>query len=261
MRYLGMKYPSFSEEKKLWRKGYKNIACLDEAGRGALCGPVVAGAVMIKNPKSKIQIPNKSSKSKYQIPKHILGLNHWDLFRNSDLGFRAFKIRDSKKLSAKQRETLYKVLTKNKAIRWGIGIVSEKMIDKINVKNAAELAMEKALVKIQNSKIKNQNYKSKLKIDFLIIDGNHINNLNLKTYNLKLIVKADEKVFSCAAASILAKVTRDRLMVRYHEKYPRYRFDLHKGYGTKVHLKMLKKYGPCKIHRKSFEPVRACKIK
>jgi ribonuclease HII len=101
----------------------------------------------------------------------------------------------------------------------------------------------------------------KKKADFLIIDGNHISSKNLKTRKYKLIVKGDEKVFSCAAASILAKVTRDRIMMCYHKKYPKYRFDLHKGYPTKFHLKMLKKYGPCKIHRKSFGPVRACRLK
>ena len=186
------------------------MACLDEAGRGPLAGPVVAAAVLIIN-------------TKYQIPNT--------------------KIRDSKKLSPKKREELYKVLTKNPAIKWGIGRVSEKMIDRINIKNAAELAMEKALEKL------------KVRPGFLIIDGNHLGNYKLKTINHKLIIKADEKVFSCATASIIAKVTRDRIMQRYHKKYPRYGFDKHKGYPTKYHLKMLKKYGPCKIHRKSFGPV------
>ncbi len=143
----------------------------------------------------------------------------------------------------KKREEFYKILTKHPAVKWEIGIVSEKVIDKINIKNAAELAMEKALKKLR------------CKPDFLIIDGNHIKNRKLKSINYKLIVKGDEKVFSCAIASILAKVTRDRIMLRYHKKYPRYRFDLHKGYPTKLHFKMLKKYGPCIIHRKSFKPL------
>ena len=206
-----MKYPSLREEKKLWKKGFKRIAGLDESGRGPLAGPVVAAAVMIQN-------------TKYQI------LNT--------------KIRDSKKLSWKKREKLYKLITKSPFIEWGIGRVSEKVIDKINIKNAAELAMEKALKKLR------------CKPDFLIIDGNHIKNRKLKSINYKLIVKGDEKVFSCAIASILAKVTRDRIMQRYHRKFPRYGFDRHKGYPTKLHFKMLKKHGPCIIHRKSFKPLK-----
>ncbi len=88
--------------------------------------------------------------------------------------------------------------------------------------------------------------------DFLLIDGKHLKNSKLKNINHKLIVKADEKVFSCAAASIIAKVKRDRMMIRYHKRYPQYGFAQHKGYPTKHHRKMLKKYGFCKIHRKSF---------
>jgi len=200
----------------------KIIVGIDEVGRGPLAGPVTAAAVTVR------QIPN----SKFQIP----------------------KIKDSKKLSSKKREELYQILTKHPRIEWGMGRVSEKVIDRINIKNAAELAMEKAL----------QNLQSKIKIPksqiFLIIDGNNIKNLKLKTYNLKLIIKGDEKVFSCAAASIIAKVRRDKIMKRYHQKYPQYGFDKHKGYGTKYHFKMLKKYGPCKIHRKTFRPVKNLKL-
>lgn len=164
------------------------------------------------------------------------------------------EIKDSKKLSQKKRAKLYKLITRNQNIKWGIGRVSEKVIDKINIKNAAELAMEKALEKL---KVKS----SKLKVGFLIIDGTHIKNLKLKTYNFKLIPKADEKVFSCACASILAKVYRDKIMQKCHKKYPKYRFDLHKGYPTKLHLARLKRYGSCKIHRKSFKPVLILKFK
>jgi ribonuclease HII len=211
--------PSLREEKKLWRKGIKRVVCLDEAGRGPLAGPVVAAAVSI--------------------------------IANCKLEILKFKdLKDSKKLAPKKREDFYKIITKNPQIKWGIGIVSEKIIDKINIKNAAELAMEKAL--------KNLERKMKKKADFLIIDGNHISSKNLKARSYKLIVKADEKVFSCALASILAKVTRDRIMERYSKKYPEYGFEIHKGYPTKFHLKMLKKYGPCKIHRKSFLPIKIC---
>lgn len=216
-----MEYSSLNEEKKLWKRGFKRVACLDEAGRGPLAGPVVAAAVFIKNP----------------APASGAG-------RSLKLKIKNLKLRDSKKLTPKGREKLYKILTTHSGIEWGIGIVSERVIDKINIKNAAELAMVKAVKKI------------KIKPDFLIIDGSHVKNTKLKIKNSKLIVKADEKVFSCSAASIIAKVWRDRLILKYHKKYPRYRFDLHKGYPTMLHLKMLKKYGPCKIHRKSFGPVR-----
>ena len=93
----------------------------------------------------------------------------------------------------------------------------------------------------------------KLKVDFLLLDGNF--KINSKILQ-KSIIKGDERVFSIAAASILAKVARDRIMVRYHKKYPRYRFDMHKGYPTKYHCKMIRKYGPCKIHRRSFAPIK-----
>jgi len=209
-----MRYPNLREEKKLWKKGFKRVAGLDEAGRGPLAGPVVAAVVSL--------IPN----SKFLIP----------------------KLRDSKKLTPKRREEFYKLIVKSPFLEWGIGRVSEKVIDKINIKNAAELAMWRASQKLKS------------KPDFLIIDGNHLKNYKLKTINYKLIVKGDEKVFSCAAASILAKVYRDRIMEMYDKKYPRYGFSKHKGYPTKFHLKMLKKYGPCKIHRKSFGPVKNLKL-
>jgi len=219
-----MKYPNLKEEKKLWKKRIKRVVCLDEAGRGPLAGPVVAAAVMLN--------------SKFKI-------------RNAKLKFKIQNLRDSKKLTAKQREEWNKIITKNPQIEWGIGKVSEKVIDKINIFEATKLAMKRAIEKV---KMKNK----KLKIDYLILDGNFKIDLPIPQ---KSIIKADEKVFSCAAASILAKVTRDRIMMCYHKKYPKYRFDLHKGYPTKFHLKMLKKYGPCKIHRKSFGPVRACRLK
>src|SRR3989344_3469010 len=205
-----MTQATLQEEKKLWKKGYNKVCCLDEAGRGPLAGPVTAAAVV------------------YRLPMSV---------KFTDIGsLSAFSgIRDSKKLSPKKRERFYKILTNHPAIKWGIGIVSEKIIDKINILEATKLAMKKAL--------------EKLKADYLILDGKMELDLPISQ---KSIVKADEKVFSCAAASILAKVTRDRIMMRRHKKYPQYRFDLHKGYGTKLHYRMLKRYGSCQIHRKSF---------
>jgi ribonuclease HII len=217
----------------LWGKGYKRVAGLDEAGRGPLAGPVVAAAVIIEDKKL-----NQAKLSRFKLD----GIN------------------DSKKLRPKKREKFYSILTNpfrhlsaganwrmvdgGWQIEWGIGRVSEKVIDKINIKNAAELAMERAVKKLKRQP------------DFLIIDGKYLKNHKLKTINHKLIIKADEKVFSCSAASIIAKVSRDRIMQRYHKKYPQYGFDKHKGYPTKYHIRMLTKYGPCKIHRKSFKPVR-----
>ncbi|MFH1036961.1 MAG: ribonuclease HII, partial [Patescibacteria group bacterium] len=183
--------------------------CLDEAGMAPLAGPVTAAVVSL-SPYSK---------------------------------FRIKKLKDSKKLSQKNREKFYKIITKNKDIKWGIGIASERVIDKVNILEASKIAMGKALKKI------------KKRPDFLILDGRTKLKMDIPQ---KSIIKADEKVVSCAMASILAKVTRDRLMVRYHKKYPKYKFNRHKGYPTKLHFKLLKKYGPCKIHRKSFSPVRYC---
>jgi len=232
--------PNLNEERKLWKKGYERVAGLDEAGRGALAGPVVAAAVII-SPKFRSR-----NRKKILNTKHIL-----------DCRFRAldFTLKDSKKLAPEEREKLYKILIDSPLIEWGIGKASEKVVDKINILEATKLAMGKAL--------KNLERKLKLKlyptfydrrkqgiVDFLLVDGNFKIEWQVPQ---KSIVKADEKVFSCAAASIIAKVTRDRIMMRYHKKYPKYRFDLHKGYGTKFHLRMLKKHGRCAIHRKSFK--------
>ena len=219
VKFKVMKYPNLKEEIRLWKKGFKIVVGLDEAGRGALAGPVVAAALVIK--KSKL----KKLKSK--------------------LG--NLKLKDSKKLTPKQREKLYQLMTKSDFLEWGIGKVSEKVIEKINIKNASELAMEKAL--------KNLEKKMKKRADFLIIDGYFLKSKNLRARTYKLIIKGDEKILSCTLASILAKVTRDKIMEKYAKKFPEYGFEKNKGYATKFHLKMLKKYGPCKIHRKSFLPV------
>jgi len=205
-----MRYPNLKEEKKLWKKGYKVVVGLDEAGRGPLAGPVVAAAVSI--------IPN----SKFQIP----------------------KLKDSKKLTLKKREEFFKIITKTPNIKWGIGKVSEKVIDKINIFEATKLAMKRAIKSLER--------KLKRKANFLILDGNFKIDLKIPQ---KSIIKGDEKVLSCAMASIIAKVTRDRIMEKYAKKFPEYGFEKHKGYGTKFHLKMLRKYGPCKIHRRSFFPI------
>jgi len=206
-----MKYPNFNEEKKLWKQGYNIVAGIDEAGRGPLAGPVVAAAVIFNY---QFPISNKFSIKQFS------------------------KINDSKKLSEKQREAFYEILTNNENIKWGVGIVSEKIIDKINILEATKLAMQKSF--------------EKLDADVLLIDGNFKIHCATKQ---KSIIKGDQKVFSISAASIIAKVTRDRIMQKYHKKYPLYGFDKHKGYGTKSHFANLEKFGACKIHRKTFYPV------
>ena len=214
-----MKYPNFNEEKKLWKKGYKFVAGLDEAGRGPLAGPVVAGAVIIK--------------PEHQNTKNVFGARLSAKIKN-------FGVQDSKKLSPKKREEIYNVLINHPNIKWGIGIVSEKVIDKINILEATKLAMKKA--------VKNLN------ADYLILDGNFKIDSKIPQ---KPIIKGDEKVFSCALASIFAKVTRDKIMQKFHKKYPQYGFANHKGYPVKAHFANLRKFGPCKIHRKSFYSVKS----
>ena len=206
-----MKYPNFKEESKLLSKGLKIVVGIDEAGRGPLAGPVVAASAFIKT---------KSFSYKKEI-------------------------RDSKKLTPKKRQEIYDLLMNGSDVEWGIGIVSEKIIDKINILEASKLAMKMSALDL-SKKIKPK------KIDFLLLDGNFKIKVDLMQ---KSIIRGDDKVFSIAIASIIAKVTRDKMMEKYHKQYPLYGFDRHKGYGTKLHFKMLEKYGPCKIHRKTFKPV------
>ncbi|MBU2250019.1 ribonuclease HII [Patescibacteria group bacterium] len=150
------------------------------------------------------------------------------------------QINDSKKISSKKREMLYPLI-KRSFLEVGVGICDNQTIDRINILQATFLAMKKALGAI------------KQKPDFIILDGGFkIPNLSLQQ---EAIVKGDEKILTIAAASIIAKVERDRLMMEFHNQYPQYGFDQHKGYGTKLHIEQLKQYGPCPIHRLSFAKV------
>lgn len=234
-----MRYATVKEEKKLWKQGYRFVACIDEAGRGPLAGPVVAAAVCFA-PKLSLTKENLASLS---FP----------------------RLKDSKQLSPKRRQEIYNKVKKHLAIQWGIGIVSEKIIDKINIYQATKLAMRKAVFELEK-KLKTANFPKNLHntnsryseemyyTDFLILDGNmKLENVSIPQ---KAIVKGDEKVFSCALASIIAKVTRDRMMIHYHKQYPQYGFDRHKGYGTKLHLQKLRRLGPCPIHRCTFSPLK-----
>jgi len=178
------------------------IAGVDEAGRGPLAGPVVAAAVILSDTK-------------------IEGL------------------RDSKKLSAKKREVLFEEINNN-AVSVGIGIVSEKEIDKINVLAATQKAMQMALGRLNQ------------KPTLALIDGYKLPNQVIPN---KGIIKGDTKVESIMAASIIAKVTRDAIMLEYDKIFPEYGFAKHKGYGTKQHMEALNNYKATPIHRKSFKPV------
>ena len=212
------------------------IVGIDEAGRGPLAGPVVASAFVFLN-------------TKYLI-------------------HNTYNLRDSKLLSALQRERIYTELYQNPDVYWGVGKVSEKQIDKINIYQATRLAMKKAVLSLERKLRKRAGIAGELPvnkmrdrafrlpvtiIDSLVIDGNMLLDLPMRQ---KAIIKADTTILQCMAASIVAKVTRDRLMLRLHQKYPLYGFDRHKGYGTPQHMAMLKIYGPSPIHRLSFAPCR-----
>jgi len=148
-------------------------------------------------------------------------------------------IGDSKQFSPRRREELFKVIDQ-KAYDWSIGIVDEKTIDRINILEASRLAMQKAVQGLKNLP------------QFLLIDAVRLPALKVPQ---EAIIKGDSLSFSIGAASIVAKVLRDELMEKYHHLFPEYGFNQHFGYPTKQHLEALSKFGPCKIHRRSYRPV------
>jgi len=206
-------------EEQTYAHGFKCVAGLDEVGRGPLAGPVVAAAVVLPR------------------------------------GFANGDIKDSKLLSPAQRERLVPVIKEN-AVCWGIGVVPVEEIDRLNILKASLLAMAKALRDLRPTP------------DCLLIDGKQTipaEFLRLKRISTKLrpqqrtIVKGDQLCFSIAAASILAKVARDAMMVELDKSYPEYGFADHKGYTCSAHLEALRCFGPSPVHRRSFKPVReAC---
>ena len=195
-----------AEEKKLYNeKNIKYICGIDEAGRGPLAGPVVVGAVVMPRD-SKIE---------------------W--------------VNDSKKVTEKRREILYDKITQE-ALAWGVGIVSEKEIDQINILNATKMGLHLALGEVIE--------KLGEKPDIVIVDA--LKDIDTFQIPYQSIIKGDATRYSIACASIIAKVTRDRMMREYDKIFPMYGFEKHKGYGTKAHVEALKEFGPCMIHRQSF---------
>ncbi len=145
-------------------------------------------------------------------------------------------LNDSKKLSEKKREQLFEVI-KEKAVAYSVAFASVEEIEELNILGATFLAMKRAVEGLT------------VKADFAIIDGNRLPNLDIQS---QFVIKGDAKSMSIAAASILAKVTRDRLLLEYDKQYPEYKFAAHKGYGTKAHYEAISKYGITPIHRRSF---------
>lgn len=191
-------------ERRIWEKGNKYIAGVDEAGRGPIAGPVVAAAVILKN----------------SIPTSI-----------------PVRIDDSKKLTHKQRQIAYKWIVK-KALAYSVGIVSPQEIDRINIKEATILAMRKAIKTLP------------IQPEHILVDGYPISAPPLPQ---TAIIKGDSKSLSIAAASIIAKVVRDQVMLEYDEDFPHYDFASNKGYGTQKHVDAIIANGFSPIHRRSFK--------
>ncbi|AFQ45561.1 ribonuclease HII [Desulfosporosinus meridiei] len=192
------------EEKKLWKQGYLLLAGVDEAGRGPLAGPVVAGACILP--------------AKFELP----GLN------------------DSKMLTESKREKLF-IQIQKQAIDYAVGSAEPAEIDALNILQATKLAMKRSIEGLT------------IRPHHLLIDALNLTDVQIPQLPL---IGGDRISASIAAASILAKVTRDRLMVQLHSLYPEYSFSKNKGYGTSDHMQVLKRLGPCPLHRKSFAPVK-----
>lgn len=155
-------------------------------------------------------------------------------------------IDDSKKLTPKKRQSLFQIITHHEKVNFAFGIVDSEIIDSINIYQATIKAMFGALDQLL------------IPPDYLLVDGMQLSYNGIPS---EKIIGGDGLSQSIAAASIIAKEVRDALMIKYHQEYPVYHFDQHKGYGTELHREMLKKFGPCQLHRRSFEPVRESLIK
>jgi len=196
--------PDLELETELIAAGHPHVAGIDEAGRGPLAGPVVAAAVILPS------------------------------------GFECPDLNDSKKLSAKKRDTLYQLLTEWPGLVWASASCSCEEIDRLNILRATHLAMRRAAEALATTP------------DHCLIDGLPVKDF---PYPYDAVVKGDGRCLSIAAASIIAKVTRDRIMTGIDAEFPQYGFARHQGYGTKEHLEALQTHGPCCHHRRSFQPV------
>ena len=199
--------PTFDEETALHHLGYRVVAGVDEAGRGPLAGPVVAGAVVIPPDLREPWIA---------------------------------RLRDSKQLSPRVRSALYERIRGSPA-GWAAGVVSNEDVDRLGIAAATREAMLKAVNGLPS------------RPDFVLVDGLPVDIGGLPS---RALVRGDRRCLSIAAASIVAKVTRDAIMLEEHARYPDYGFDSNKGYPTPAHLEQLRLSGPCQIHRRSFAPVR-----
>jgi ribonuclease HII len=209
--------PSLDEEIALTEQGYSFIAGVDEAGRGCLAGPVIAAAVILP-----IGDPNPLHFSPKECLERFAG------------------VRDSKQVTPKERERLYEVIMQH-ALAVGVGIGSVELIDERNILQATKYAMRDAITQLT------------MPPQALLLDAIHLPDLEILQ---RSIIKGDALCLSIAAASIIAKVTRDRMMVQLHELFPAYGFAQHKGYCTEEHLDALHKHGATPHHRRSFAPVR-----
>jgi len=256
-----MTNPTLKEERKLWRKGFRRIAGIDEAGIGPLAGSVAVAAVILDiHPRDLAARPAGRRLKEASLVLRTGG----SLASSSRLDFLSAKrathrsgplaahvsrmfrgVRDSKKLSAARRDHFYHLIIRHPHIRYSVSLVSSKIIDRIGIRRATERAVMRCIRKCKPAP------------DFIIFDGNRPLSQSRGIQNNMALVKADEKVLSCALASIIAKVTRDRQMLRLHTQFPEYRFDLHKGYGTRLHRNLIKKFGPSDVHRKSYTLTRA----
>lgn len=199
--------PDFALEKECWSLGHAVVAGIDEAGRGPLAGPVMAAAVVLPR----------------------------DFFHPG--------LRDSKKMTPRQRERVYRDLLGHPGVHVARARVEAPTIDRINVLRATWLAMVRAFGKLP------------VEADFALVDGRDLPDALPRP--ARAVIKGDDRSLSIAAASVVAKVERDRRMLRLAERYPAYGFERHKGYGTAFHLEALREHGPCPEHRRSFAPVAA----
>ena len=199
--------PTLQEERRLWQRSCRRVAGVDEAGRGALAGPVAAAAVILP-PETALE------------------------------GIWA-QVRDSKLLSSQERERLAQAI-QAAALDWSVGMASAQEIDRMGIAAATRLAMQRAVEGLSQ------------RPDYLLVDWMQLPGVNIPQ---ERFVKGDQRIVSIAAASILAKVHRDRWMVALDARYPGYGFARHKGYGTPEHREALARLGPCPEHRHSFAPI------